>query len=391
MNRVLILLLPIGALGWFLFAALFRDTVGQDWMVFDLAARAYWRGDTALLLDGVKFTAVLNATYTSLAQPLVFHPWVYPPYTLLLVLPFGLLPWWLSFGGFQAVTFAAMAASLRPWCADWRQYALVLGGIVLCPATAYNIGAGQNVFLSAALLLAGFRLLETRPIAAGIVLGILAFKPQLGLLLPVVLAVAGAWRSFAAAAATVIALVLLSLVAPGIAVWRGLLHLYVSGDQPRQWVELYGQSIFTVLRLAGAPPLLANIGQLAAVLIGATAVWKAFRSPMDKLRKLTVLLCAIAFSAPHFGDYDAVLLAIAAMLLLLPASGTPTRMVAGLSFLVWCSTAINPPYLFAQTIPALFPLSELTPLVVLALLLRLAFGSDPVRPRTASTLTAVPA
>ncbi len=391
MHRHLIFLLPIGAAGWLLFAALFRDTLGQDWMVFDLAARAYWRGDAALLLDGAKFTAVLNATYSSLAQPLVFHPWVYPPYTLLLVLPFGLLPWWLSFAGFQAVTFAAMAAALRPWCAGWQQYACVLGGIVLCPATAYNIGAGQNAFLSAALLLGGCWLLGTRPLVAGMLFGILAFKPQLGLLVPVALAAAGAWRAVAAAAATVVALVLLSLAAPGIAVWRGLLHLYASGDQPRQWVELYGQSVFTVLRLAGAPALPANIGQLAAVLIGAAAVWKAFRSPIDKLRKLAVLLCAIAFSAPHFGDYDAVLLAIAVMLLLRPASGAPSRLVATLSVLAWCSTAINPPYLFAQTIPALFPLAELTPLVVLALLLRLAWGPDPKRPRLPAVAATVPA
>jgi len=363
-------LLIAGAFGWFLFVVLLRDTAGQDWMVFDTAARAYWRGDSALLLDGVKLTAVLNATHPSLKQPLIFHPWVYPPFTLLLALPFGLMPWSLSYGGFQVLSFGGMAAALRPWAVSRTQYARVLAGVALCPATAYTLGAGQNSFFTAALVLGGIWLLDRRPVAAGLLLGLLAFKPQFALLIPVALLASGAWRAIAGATVMVSLLLLVSLAVPGIAIWRGWLHLYLNGDlAPRQWVELYGQSVFTCLRLAGASNGVANAGQVVALLVAAAAVWRAFARPMAKLQRLLILLCAMTLGAPHLGDYDAVLLGIAAMFVLVSPAGGVASVLA---VLAWCSTAINPPLLFQKTIPMLFPVAEMTPLVMLGFLVCLS-------------------
>jgi hypothetical protein len=365
-------LLLVGACGWFLFGILFATTAGQDWMVFDTAARAYWHGDTALLLDGVRLTKVLNETHPTLRQPIVFHPWVYPPYTLLLALPFGLGPWWWSYGGFQALSFAGMAATLRSWTRTRTEFWLVLGGVALCPAAAYTLGAGQNSFFTAALVLGGLALLDRRPVLAGALLGLLAFKPQFALLVPVALLAARAWRAIGGAAATVALLLLVSLVVPGLAIWRGWLHLFLSGDlTPRAWVELYGQSVFTCLRLAGASPTVANGGQALALLAAGAAVWQVFARPTPKLRRMLVFLCAITFGAPHLGDYDAIMLGIAAMFVLTRPDEVAPPGAWPLAVLAWCSTAINPPYLFQQTIPALFPLAELTPIVMLALLLRL--------------------
>ncbi len=54
------------------------------------------------------------------------------------------------------------------------------------------------------------RLVCARPAAglAGVLFGLLAYKPQFGLLIPLVLAATGRWRTFAAAAATIALLVL---------------------------------------------------------------------------------------------------------------------------------------------------------------------------------------
>jgi hypothetical protein len=369
---MLLLFLVSGVFGWVVFCSLLYKTAGQDWMVFDTAARAYLHGDAALLLDGVRLTQVLNDTHPSLQQKLIFHPWVYPPYTLLLALPFGLVPWALSYGGFQVLSFAAMAAALRPWAANWNRYWVMLAGTALCPASAYTIGAGQNSFLSAALLMGGVWLLRARPFAAGLLLGMLAFKPQLGLLVPVALLAARAWRAVGGAAVMAGALVAVSLVVPGVAIWRGWLDLFLHGaGAPRAWVELYGQSVFTCLRLAHASPLVANLGQAAALLIGAAATWLAFSRDGEWVGKLLVLLCATSFAAPHFGDYDAVLLGLCAMLLLQAREVPGGAWLALAGCLAWCSTAINPPYLFEQTLPPLFYVSELTPVLVLGLLVGL--------------------
>ena len=72
------------------------------------------------------------------------------------------------------------------------------------PSVLINVGHGQNGFLTAALLGGALVVLDRRPLVAGILLGLLVYKPQYGLMLPIVLAVSGRWRCFAAAAATVV-------------------------------------------------------------------------------------------------------------------------------------------------------------------------------------------
>jgi hypothetical protein len=359
-----------GAFGLFIFTLLFAATAGQDWMVSDTAARQFLQGDISVLLDGAHMTDVLNATHATLRQKLVFHPWVYPPYALLLVLPFGLVPWWASYGGYMVLTLALMAWGLRLWLGGGWRFWLVLAGVLLSPASIYNIGAGQNGYFSAGLLLAGFWLLPRRPVIAGALLGLMAYKPQLCLLLPAALLAARARPAIASATATFAALVAVSCVVPGIPVWQGWLHLYTGTSlAPRTWVELYGQSIFTCLRLAGLPEFWANTGQAAALAGSALAVWRALHGTADSEWRLVILLTAISFSAPHFGDYDAVLLTVAAVLLLTRPQTPAGPWAAALATACWCSTAINPPLLYAKTIPALFYVSELTPLFVLGFLL----------------------
>src|SRR4051794_38865919 len=88
------------------------------------------------------------------------------------------------------------------------------------PAVFVNLGHGHNGFLTAALI--GFALihLDVRPILAGILFGLLAYKPQFGLMIPLVLAATGRWRTIFAAAATILALVLAVSFAFGFDTWR---------------------------------------------------------------------------------------------------------------------------------------------------------------------------
>jgi alpha-1,2-mannosyltransferase len=367
LRRVIPICLAAGAIGWVLIFLIFRTTPGQDWMVFDTAAQAWRRGDIPLLLDGPRFTAELNATHAWLRQPLVFHPWVYPPYTMLLALPFGLLPWWLNYTSFLTLSFTGLILALRLWQPPGQARALLLAGVVLCPATAFTLGAGQNSFMSAGLVTAGIWFMHRRPRVAGLCLGMLAFKPQLAILVPVALVASGAWTAFWAAAATVAALLAASLIIPGPALWAGWLHLFLGGDPAfHQWVNagrIYGQSVFACLRLAGAPEALANAGQGAAILFGAACVWTAFRGGLPEPRRLAVLLASMVLAAAHLGDYDALLLGIAAMLVLIDGLGRPFAPAeAALAASIWISTGFQPPFVFRPAI--------VTPLIVAAFALR---------------------
>ena len=68
------------------------------------------------------------------------------------------------------------------------------------PMVLNNALVGQNGFLTAALIGGTLYLMPVRPILAGICLGLLSYKPQYGLLFPLVLIAASQWTVFFSAA-----------------------------------------------------------------------------------------------------------------------------------------------------------------------------------------------
>ena len=65
---------------------------------------------------------------------------------------------------------------------------------------------------------------DLRPIVAGILFGLLAYKPQFGLMIPLVLAASGRWRTMASATVTIGALTLATLLVFGPEVWNAFLR-----------------------------------------------------------------------------------------------------------------------------------------------------------------------
>ncbi len=131
----------------------------------------------------------------------------YPPVFLLLCAPLAVLPYYVAFYGFEIATLAAFTFTMRQILREpgWSW----MGPVLAFPAIFWTFGLGQNAFLTAALF-GGFTLLiDRRPSAAGMCLGLLCYKPHFGLLAPVALVAGGLWRPFLVAAATVAGLVLL--------------------------------------------------------------------------------------------------------------------------------------------------------------------------------------
>ena len=132
-----------------------------------------------------------------------------------------------------------------------------------------NIGHGQNGFLTAALLGGALVQLDRRPLVAGILFGLLAYKPQFGLMIPIVLVASGRWRTFAAAAATVAVLALATTLAFGPHVWQAFLdstrftRLVALEQGDTGWYKI--QSLFAWARMWGAPIPLAYALQGALV------------------------------------------------------------------------------------------------------------------------------
>src|SRR5207248_327842 len=129
-------------------------------------------------------------------------PWHYPPMFLIIVAGLALLPYGTALAAWLAATLLAYPATVRAIPPDRPAIMAALA----FPAVFVNLGHGQNGFLSTALLGGGLLLLGRRPALAGFLLGLLAYKPQLGLLLPLALLAGSHWRAMIVAGLTVIAM-----------------------------------------------------------------------------------------------------------------------------------------------------------------------------------------
>jgi alpha-1,2-mannosyltransferase len=184
---------------------------------------------------------------------------------------------------------------------------------VAFPAVLVNIGHGQNGFLTAALLGGALTILDRRPLSAGIIFGLLAYKPQFGLMIPIVLAASGRWRTFAVAAAAVAVLTAASTAAFGPHVWQAFFdstrftRLVVLEQGDPGWYKM--QSVFAWARMWGASIPLAYALQ-GALIVGliAALIW-LWRGAVPYPLKAAALCLATILATPFTFDYDMMVLA----------------------------------------------------------------------------------
>ena len=353
---------------WLTFVQAFSDgsrynAVGGDFMVFHAAARNYLDGHLATIFDGDRLTAFINEAYRSwLPMELRYRPWVYPPSYLLLLAPFGLLGFLASYAAFQVATATALVAALVVGAKRRPSAWIIAAAALLSPAAVDNIGSGQNAFLIAALLIAGFRLLDSRPVLAGMVLGLLTVKPQFALVAPIALVAAGQWRALLAAAGSAFFLVVVSAAILGVDAWnlwlqQVLSNLAASNAQWTRYGRLWGDSTWTCAILLGASPVAASVAQWTSTLFAAGTVAVVFRRLSGETARLIVILAATAFAAPYWSFYDAVLLAVAGLLWAADrsaAEGAAWAWIVALA--LWLIPVASP--------PLLTPAGRLIPLVI---------------------------
>ena len=237
-----------------------------------------------------------------------YYGWHYPPAFLLIAAALAVLPYLGALLVYQAATLAAYLVVVRRIAGRPEAWLLALA----FPGVFVNVTHGHNGFITAALLGAALLVLDRRPLLAGALLGCLAYKPQFGLLVPLVLAVSGRWRTIAAAAATVLVIAALTWVVFGadvfIAFWHSL--------PMTQRVILEGapgfykiQSVYAALRQLGVPGTLANAAQVTTTLGVAAALVVLWRSAAAFELQAAALMIGCVLATPYALDYDLVVLA----------------------------------------------------------------------------------
>ena len=204
-------------------------------------------------------------------------PYPYPPTFLLALVPLGMMALPVAYVCWISVTFALYG--LATLGRAWRS----LSGLALlaAPTTLVNTIAGQNGFLSAALLIGGLRLLNSHPATAGVLLVMLAYKPQFVLLMPVVLLASRNWRAILAAVATTVIVAVVTSAMLDWSIWpqwvarfpvyQALLHA-----NQGSLVHMM-PTVMAGVHAIGAPPAIGYGIQLTLSCAVVVLVWDAWR------------------------------------------------------------------------------------------------------------------
>jgi hypothetical protein len=275
--------------GWLLVRQL---QMGSDFECFWAAARLAQNG-LAHLYDFVYITRVQGWPL----GPDTLRPYINPPSALLFFFPFGLLPYWVDYALWVAVTGGLFLFAGRRAGAPWW--------FVLLPWVTFAAYCGQVTFLVGGLALAGLAYGDRR-ILAGVLLGAAAaIKPQLVMLAPLALLAQGRWSTIVSAGVTGAILVGLSVAIWGVQPWLdwaaalGPFRLWaehnLSGSVVNPYAVLNAHHLNGAWAYLLAPPVLA-------------AVWWTFRRDSSTIDRSLAMFGGGLLLSPYALNYELALL-----------------------------------------------------------------------------------
>jgi alpha-1,2-mannosyltransferase len=270
------------------------------------------------------------------------HIWSYPPHLLLFTWPFALLPYSIAYVLYVIAGLILYLAVVTE--GERRADHLLL--LALAPAVTVNIWCGQNGFLTSALLVGGLSQLDRRPTLAGVLFGLLTIKPQLGVLLPLMLVLTRRWRTIVAAAITIVILLALTCVAFGPDVWAAYWHDAMP-VQSKVFLRDYENfmthmpTAFMNARVAGLPLSIAGGIQAVLSLASIIAVGWTFWARRDVDMANAMLVTATFLVTPYAFNYDMVVFGW--VILTLMEREDNTTLDYGLMLAIWATPFMTVP------------------------------------------------
>lgn len=279
-----------------------------DFISFWSAGRAALDGHAARVHD-----ADFLFTYHQTAVPGVAFvaPFNSPPTFLLLLTGFAWLPFPLAALAFLFASGALYVDGVRKVASGALIFALTM------PAAFYHIGTVQTGLWIAGASALALHWLDARPRLAGACVALLAIKPHLALLWPLLLALSGRRRAFLAATAATLVFVLAAGAVFGFdAYLRFIENLGASFSQvsdQRITTPAYASLYGNLLDLGAAQALAGAAQAISALAAIGLAIWIFIRG--ERPAQGAALCAATLLVSPYLFFYDFTLLGVAAALL----------------------------------------------------------------------------
>jgi len=280
--------------------------LGADFSHYWIAATMSMAGDPPAVYDIVQFIKS-QEDFFRVQFPL---PFLYPPTWLLLLLPLAFLPYLLALGLWLVLTLGFYLYVLKKII----PHNLTIPMALAFPATFQNFFHGQNGYLSAALLGGGLYMLRRNPLAGGVLLGLLSYKPNLWPLIPLAMIAGRHWRALCAAVFTTLFLVLCSVLVLGGDTWRAYLQnldlpvkLLQSGSLPlEKMVTFFAALVLSHVNM----DIVISIQAMLMLFTGCT-VYALWRRPVSFEMQAAGLVLGVLLFTPYVFSYDLTLLGLA--------------------------------------------------------------------------------
>lgn len=269
-----------------------------------------------LALEGHAAAAYDWPTHKAMEVLALGHPfhgyfgWHYPPTFLFVAASLALMPFTAAYVLWVFGTFPAYLAAIRAIVGERSGWLLAAA----FPAVLSNFVVGQNGFLSAALFGGVLLFIERRPVAAGVLLGLLTYKPHLGVLVPIALIAGGHWRVFVTASIVAALMAAASWATFGMEAWQAFVANIAHTSQAflsNGWADWHKlQTAFGFVRSLGGSEPLAWTVQAIVALAAAASVGMIWRSRAGYEVKAATLSTAALLATPYLYTYDLAVLAV---------------------------------------------------------------------------------
>jgi len=206
--------------------------------------------------------------------------------------------------------------------------------------------------------------METSPVLSGVMVGLLAYKPQLAILPFFVLLIKKNWKAILSAFSTVISASILSLLIFGKEVWIGffqsLFHTssYLMETSKEVTSSIQPTLLTTLIDLGIDSRISLAVQMIVALCAVAVVSWAFLRSKRLTLKGIMLVL-GMPLIIPYFMQYDLVILGLALVLLIYDFSVNGyTKLEGVMAALLWLMPLINSPVV-------LFTKIQLCPIVLI--------------------------
>ena len=309
------------------------DMLGHDFLPFYYGGTCALTGHYEQLYDlpATRAFEFKVGSEAGLALGTSFGPWWNPPFAAWMFAPFAKLPYLEALHAWWTISAVCFIAALYLLCTmlrgGWKTQLLVPFLTLMAMPCVQAFCHGQNTFVSLLLLTITVWLWrKDQPLSAGILCGLLFYKPQLGATIAAVLCLHQGRRAILGVCLTAATLTVINILTMPGTLHEFIYHMplnlhWIQEQNPYRWerhvtLKAFWRLLFQRDAVGPMIPVARSfwLASEAAMLWAlGTLILKSLRdkSASQRDRLISASIAAMPLLMPFYFDYDLMLLAVA--------------------------------------------------------------------------------